>query len=78
MPNYDAPYEETDRISPHYAHMIQPLNEGAWRCIDCDGPLCYRCQREPTHDELELCGECISEEVQYYADMRDEREGGQG
>ena len=31
----DAPYQETDRISPHFGHMIQPLDEGAWVCLTC-------------------------------------------
>ena len=32
----DAPYQETDRISPHFGHMIQPLDEGVWICLSCD------------------------------------------
>ena len=32
----DPPYQETDRISPHYAHIIQPLDEGAWVCRTCE------------------------------------------
>lgn len=31
----DAPYQETDRISPHFAHWIQPLEDGAWVCTTC-------------------------------------------
>jgi hypothetical protein len=31
----DAPYQETDRVSPHWSHWIQPLEEGAWRCLTC-------------------------------------------
>ena len=68
--NVNEPHQETDRLSPHYDHLIQPLDEGQ-HCLDCDGPLCQKCQREPVHDEEELCGECISEEAQYYIDMRD-------
>lgn len=49
---------------------LQLWNE-EWHCLDCDGPLCAKCHREPVQDEKELCGECISEEAQYYADMRD-------
>ena len=33
----DAPYQETDRISPHFGHLIQPLDEGRWLCVACDG-----------------------------------------
>ena len=31
----DHPYVEADPIHPHYAHMLQPLDEGLWLCIDC-------------------------------------------
>ena len=71
MSRYDAPYQETDAMNPHYAHLIQPWDDGAWHCLDCDGPLCVKCHREPMQDEEELCGECISEEAEYWADMRD-------
>ncbi len=33
----DAPYQETDRISPHFGHLIQPLDEGRWCCLTCGG-----------------------------------------
>ena len=32
----DTPYQETDRISPHFAHTIQPVGDGAWRCLTCE------------------------------------------
>ncbi len=36
-PTLDPPYGETDRISPHHGHVIQPLQEGTWVCMTCDG-----------------------------------------
>lgn len=32
----DAPYQETDRINPHFGHMIQPLGDGDWTCLTCE------------------------------------------
>lgn len=62
----DDPYECTDRINPHFTHMIQPLDEGEWHCIDCDGPFCGQCGIEQVSDEEVLCGECLSERASYY------------
>jgi len=31
----DEPYRETDHINPHYGHIVQPLGEGAWCCVNC-------------------------------------------
>jgi hypothetical protein len=33
-------HQETDRISPHFGHMIQPLDEGRWLCLTCDDDGC--------------------------------------
>lgn len=72
---YDAPYQCDEHISPHFGHMIQPLDEGAWTCITCDGPpRCVECDSAPVKDEGGRCGECLSEQAQYYYDEK----GGQG
>lgn len=63
---YDAPYQETDRISPHFSHMIQPLDEGAWQCLDCEPLMCHECEMVAVKDEDELCGECLSQLASYY------------
>lgn len=28
-------YVETDRISPHYGHLLMALNDGRWVCMVC-------------------------------------------
>lgn len=35
-PVLDPPYEESERLSPHFAHLIQPLDEGRWLCVTCE------------------------------------------
>lgn len=62
----DDPYECTDRINPHFAHLIQPLEEGAWHCIDCDGALCEECGEYEVREVGDVCGECLSERASYY------------
>ena len=46
----DAPYQETDRVSPHYGHTIQPLDDVAWVCVTCqqEDELRAAIEREPT------------------------------
>jgi hypothetical protein len=67
----DKSFQETDRISPHYGHLIQPLGDGAWHCLRCEGALtCPDCGYV-TRDG-ERCAECLSEQASYFV------EGGQG
>jgi len=65
-------YEETDRISPHFAHTLEVWGDGEWRCMTC-GPLtCPDCAT--ITDDGERCGECLS----YMAGFYLPEEGGQG
>ena len=70
-------HEETDRISPHYTHIIQTWGDGNWTCVDCEGLKCDRCREYDVANEGDKCGECISEEAEYFSDYYLD-EGGNG
>ena len=66
-------YIEDNPASPHLSHTIQPYGDGQWYCLDCDGPRCLVCHTEPVKIDGELCGECISQEAEYWVEYH--REG---
>ena len=66
-------YIESNRANSHFSHTIIPYGEGLWYCVDCDGPRCAVCHTEPVKIDGERCGECISQEAEYWVEYH--REG---
>jgi len=69
-------YVEDDHAHPHYGHTLQTWGDGAWLCATCEGVMCDNCRENDVKSEGDLCGECISEQAEYWADARGENDNG--